>query len=456
MLIIKNGILVLEQGATLGDIAVDNGVIAQIAPRIEAREGDEALDASGLLVFPGFIDAHVHFEMTNALATTADGFETGTLAALAGGTTTIVHFATQDRGGTLNDALELCLSQAEGKCSCDYAFHMSITDWNERTRGELDDMFARGVSSFKLYMAYNDLRVSDRDMLSILAALKERGGLVGVHCENGDLVNAGIAKQKFLGRLSPAAHPASRPPVVEAEAINRLLSIARLADCAVNIVHLSTDEGLNAVRAARARGQRVHVETCPQYLALNDERYQGSADMSARYVCSPPLRPESDRRALCDAVVRGEIDTIATDHCSYTLAQKADGAEDFSLIPNGLPGVEHRARLMYSQFVASGLISAVDFSRLMATAPARQLGMYPQKGVLRAGSDADIVLWSQGASETITAAVQRQNTDYTPYEGIKVTGCARHVLLGGRLAYSDGKPLLTKAGRYISRKPVEV
>lgn len=454
MLVVKNGLLVLEQGVTLGDISIEGGKIARIASRIKAGVDDETIDASGLFVFPGFIDAHVHFEMENALATTADSFETGTLAALAGGTTTIAHYATQDRGHTLKEALELCRRQAEGNCWCDYAFHMSITDWNEQTRAELKDMSTLGISTYKLYMAYDALRLPDGDMLSILRELKELNALVHVHCENGDLVDAGIAWQKELGCLSPAAHPASRPPVVEAEAINRLLAIARLADCAVKIVHISTAEGLRVVREARARGQRVYVETCPQYLLLNDSCYY--KPNAAGFVCSPPIRPQSDRLALCEALTRGDISTIATDHCSYTLEQKAHGLHDFSRIPNGLPGVEHRARLIYTAFVANGRISAVDFCRLMALNPARELGMYPKKGALVVGGDADITLWDPRATGVISAAGQHQNTDYTPYEGMRVVGAARHVLLGGRLAYSDGDFPSGKVGRYVWRDKVDV
>ena len=279
---------------------------------------------------------------------------------------------------------------------------------------------------------------------------------MGVHCENGDLVTEGVKRQMALGRHEPCAHPASRPPVVEAEAVDRLLAIARLTDCAVNIVHLSSLEGLQAVRRARGQGQKVLVETCPQYLFLNDSCYRQPDHGGERYVCSPPIRSENDRRALTDALLSGEIDTVATDHCSYTLAQKALGRGDFTRIPNGLPGVEHRPALLYSAYVATGRMSAVAMSRLLATNPARQFGMYPQKGAIRVSSDADLVLWDTRATGEITAKAQYQHTDYTPYEGFQTTGVVKRVLLRGQTVFMDGKPVGKALGRYVRRKPVEV
>lgn len=456
MLLIQNGALVTEQGVAYADLAVRDGKIAKIAARIRPEAGDDTLDASGLTVFPGFIDGHTHFDMDNGVTTTADDFATGTRAALAGGTTTIVDFATQERGSTLAEGLRAWHEKADGRCSCHYAFHMAMTDWNPRTRDEVEDMFRAGVTSFKLYFAYDSLRVSDAAAFEALTLMKKLGGVVGVHCENGDLVNAGVRREKALGNLSPAAHPASRPALVEAEAIDRLLAIARMADCAVNVVHLSSREGLEAIRRARARGQRVFVETCPQYLLLTDDRYREPGFAGAKYVCSPPLRAEEDRRALVEAMLSGEIDTIATDHCSYTLAQKAMGIEDFSKIPNGLPGVEHRPEAIYAAFVATGLMSAADMARMLSTNPARQFGMYPQKGAIRVGGDADLVLWDGAAGGVISAGTQLQHTDYTPYEGMRLAGRPRHVLLGGEVAVRDGCVALENRGRYVARQPVIV
>lgn len=449
MLVIQNGWLVTPQGAAFGDMAVDGGRIAALGARLSPAPQDDVLDASGLWVFPGFIDAHTHFDMGNDLAHTADDFETGTRAALMGGTTCVVDFATQERGGTLSDALAQWHRKAQGRCSCHYAFHMAITDWNERTRAELADLLAAGVSTFKLYMAYDALRVNDGELYDVLVSTARLGGLVGVHCENGDLVNAGVRRER-QSDAGVQGHPRSRSAAVEAEAVERLLRIAQVADCPVKVVHLSTREGLEAVRRARGRGQCVRVETCPQYLLLSDERYRRPD--GANYVCSPPLRPASDREALVKALLEGEIDTIATDHCSYTSAQKAAAGRDFSRIPNGLPGVEHRAVAMMSAFVATGRMDAAAMCRLLSENPAREMGMYPCKGALRVGSDADVVLWDPNAAGVLTAQGQWQNTDYTPYEGLRVSGGVRHVLLGGRWAVRDGRLIAPNLGSYVARR----
>lgn len=456
MKIIRNGMLVLEGGLVCADLAIRGEKIAQIASHIPEGPGDEVIDASGMTVFPGFIDGHTHFDMDNGLTVTADDFATGARAALAGGTTTIIDFATQNRGDTLHRALESWHQKADGRSSCHYAFHMAITDWNDHTRAELKDMFAAGVSSFKLYLAYDNLRLRDGEVYAILREMKRLGGLVGVHCENGDLVNAGISRQKAEGCLAPAGHPAARPPVVEAEAVRRLLAISQLTDCTVNIVHLSSLAGLEEVRRARASGQRVLVETCPQYLLLNDDCYRLPGFEGARFICSPPIRSEGDRQAIEKALLAGEIDTVSTDHCSYTLEQKALGLEDFSRVPNGLPGVEHRPAAIYGRYVATGKMSPATMSRLLSTNPARQFGLYPAKGALRPGADADIVLWDGNARQTVSAKTQLQHTDYTPFEGMTFQGRARDVLLMGETVVKDGQIIKENQGRYAARRPVEV
>lgn len=339
MYVIQNGTLVSAEKTWQADLAVEGSKITAIAPEIPISPGDQIVDASGCLVFPGFIDPHTHLEMDNGVTVTADDFPSGTLAALCGGTTTVIDFATQDRGHSLNRALALWHEKAEGRSSCNYAFHMAITDWNENTRRELRDMVSAGVTSLKVYLAYDALRVDDGQLLDILGECRSLGLQIGCHCENGDVVNLLQKRELSKGNRGPAAHLLSRPPEAEAEAISRYCYIASLADCPVTVVHLSSAAGLEEVRRARARGQTVWAETCPQYLLLDDSRYRLPGFEGAKYVMSPPLRSPADREALCRAVVDGEVDTIATDHCSYNFAgQKELGQEDFTKIPNGAPG----------------------------------------------------------------------------------------------------------------------
>ena len=453
-ILIQNGILVLPTGPIQADLRVAGGRIAELGPGL-APGASRVIDAQERLVFPGFIDTHTHFEMNKGFPNeTADDWYTGTRAALAGGTTTVLDFAEPERGATLASALETWHGRADGAACCNYGFHMTVKDWSPSIRSELREMTAAGVTSYKVYLAYDNLRLSDAAAYEVVKAVGAEGGVVGCHCENGDLVTEGIRAQQAAGNLSPAAHPLSRPPAVEAEAVGRWLTIAELAGCPVNIVHLSTLRGLEAVRAARTRGQRLYVETCPQYLLLDERSYRLPGFESAKFVLSPPLRAQENCAALWDALEAGEIDTIGTDHCSFRFhGAKELGREDFSKIPNGIPGVEHRPSLMYTYGVAAGRITAVDMARLLAENPARLFGMYPQKGVLAVGSDAELVIFDPNDTGRITAETQYQNVDYTPYEGMELRGRVDTVLLGGEVAVEGGRVLLERRGRYVSRGP---
>ena len=452
--LIKNGSIVRPDRRIAGDILVENGKIARLAPP-NTLTGDTVVDASGKLVFPGFIDAHTHFQMNAGQPNeTADSFETGTRAAVVGGTTTILDFATQDRGDTLPHALEVWHSRADGHCACNYGFHMAITDWNPRTRADMKAMTEAGVTSYKVYLAYDALRLPDRDVYEILRAALEEGALVSAHCENGDLVNAGIAAQKELGQLSPAAHPRSRPACVEAEAVDRFLTMGECAGAPVYVVHLSTRRGLQTALAARERGQEVYLETCPQYLLLNENKYQLSGFESAKFVLSPPLRKAEDQAALWEALRAGEVDTVGTDHCSFDFdGVKTLGRDDFSKIPNGIPGVEHRPALLYTYGVAAGKLTAHQMMRLLSEQPARLFGMFPRKGAIAVGSDADLVIWDPDCPGRITAAGQVQNVDYTPYEGMETAGRADTVLLLGEVVAEKGSLVAEHRGRYVRRGP---
>lgn len=449
MKIIKNGTLVSATKTWNADIAIENDKIVEIAPVIEAKSSDEIYDATGCYVFPGFIDGHTHFDMDTGTAHTADDFVTGTKAAVINGTTSIVDFATQEKGQTLKQAYDVWMEKAKDKSSCNYRFHMAITDWNERVEEEMDTMPELGVTSFKMYMAYDALLSNDREILECLRKIKEIDGVLGVHCENGTLINA-LTKEKIeAGEFTPSAHPASRPDYVEAEAINRLAYISSLAGHPVNVVHLSSQAGLNEIRNARKRGQEITVETCPQYLLLDDHYYDLENFEGAKYVMSPPLRKVEDNKALIQAIVDGEIDTIATDHCSFSFKDKELGRNDFRKIPNGGPGVEHRPQLIYTYLVDAGLIDVKRMCELISTNPAKRYGMYPEKGVLEVGSDADIVIFSPNYEGEITWKNQLQNVDYTPYEGFKVKGQARTVFVNGECVVDNAAIVKERQGRYV-------
>lgn len=450
--LLKGGSVVSGAGAKRADVLLDGEKIAAVGRNLKER-ADAVTDVSGCLLFPGLIDAHTHFALDVAGTTTADDFFTGSRAALRGGTTTVVDFACPNKEESLHHGLELWHQKADGRTFCDYGFHMTIDQWNESIRGELPDLFAKGVSSFKMYMTYPAMMVGDRDMYWALKELRSLGGICGIHCENAGVIDGMIAERKSAGEMGPASHPLTRPPYLEAEAVSRLLRIAQAADCPVVIVHLTNQEALKEVEHARRRGQQVYVETCPQYLLLDDSLYENPDwSTAARYVCAPPLREKGQQDALWKALRRGEIQTVSTDHCSFALEQKALGREDFTKIPGGLPGVESRGELMYSYGVAKRRISLGRMCKALCENPARLYGLYPRKGVLRPGSDADIVVYDPERSHVIQAKDCIANVDYTPYEGFVTAGGIRSVWLRGRMAVENGTVLEAEPrGRYMAR-----
>ncbi len=449
--LLKGGTVVSGSGLILADVLMNEGKIQAVEPEIQDGEA-EVIDVTGKLLFPGFIDAHTHFDLHVAGTVTADNFETGTKAALSGGTTMIIDFATQYQGETLEKALENWHKKADGNASCDYGFHLAISDWNPAISKELEEIVENGVTSFKLYMTYDEMYLSDKKIYQVLKRLKEVGGIAGVHCENMGIIEALKEEEKAKGNLSVIAHKKTRPAPVEAEAIGRLLKIAGLADSPVIIVHLSSGEGYQEVKYARERGQEIYLETCPQYLLLNESVYDLPGFEGSKYVISPTLKKEKDSIRLWNALLKNHIQTIATDHCSFTTSQKAAGKDDFTKIPNGMPGVESRPVLMYSFGVLEHNLKLEQMCRLLSENPAKLYGVYPQKGAIAPGSDGDIVVWNPDARWTISVENQVANVDYCPFEGTDVKGKAELVFLKGLLAAKDGQVVLEKTGSYVKRK----
>ena len=447
----KNGTVVSGRGTRRADVLVEDEKILQVARGISDPLA-RTVDVTGKLLLPGFIDAHTHFDLDVCNTTTADDFDSGTRSAIRGGTTTVVDFACPNKGESLHYGLDLWHKKADGNCWCDYGFHMTIDDWNEDIEREIDDMYAAGISSFKMYMTYPAMMIGDEAMYKALKKLKEKGGICGVHCENSGVINALIEEKRAAGATGVASHPETRPDYLEAEAVGRLLRIAQAVDIPVVIVHLTNAAALAEVHAARRRGQKVYVETCPQYLVLDDSVYYNEDySRAARYVCAPPLRKSADCRALWAGLRRGEIQTVSTDHCSFTLEQKEAGRGDFTRIPGGLPGVEARGELVYSFGVATRKISLAAMCRVLSENPAKLYGMFPRKGVIAPGADADIVVYDPRADHILRAEDMVSRAGYTPYEGFVTRGSIAQVWLRGRLMVEDGQIVGDRMGQYILR-----
>jgi len=448
--LIKNGTLVFSNGSKKADILTEGEKIKRIGENLSAPQAEE-IDASGKLIFPGFIDAHTHFDLHVAGTVTADDFYSGTKAAVSGGTTTIIDFGTAYPGETLKEGLSNWMEKASVGCSCDYGIHQTITEWNPSISKECQDMMDMGVSTFKIYMTY-DTRLDDKTILEVLQRLKEVGGITGCHCENTGMIEA--LQEEYASddrKTKVSSHYLTRPAAAEAEAINRLCHLAEVADTPVIDVHLTCEEGLEEIRAARGRGQKVYAETCPQYLTMDDSLYELPGFESAKYVCAPPLRKKSDEAALWKAIADGEIQTVSTDHCSFTEKQKELGKEDFRKIPGGMPGVELRGRILYSEGVAKGRITKEKMCEVCAENPAKLYGLFPRKGILAEGSDADIVILNPAESETVSAKTQVSQCDYAPLEGKILTGTIERVFLRGEAVAAGGRVIRENRGEFLKR-----
>ena len=446
----RNGTIVNADGVRKADVLVCNDKIKLIDEHIESPNA-RVVDCAGKLIFPGFIDAHTHFDLDVCNTTTADDFYTGGRAALKGGTTLVIDFACPNKGESLQYGLDLWHKKADGKTACDYSFHMTIDDWNESIKAEIPKMFEQGITSFKMYLTYPAMMIGDGPVLMALQELKKYGGIAGVHCENAGMIDALIAEHKAAGDLGPSAHPRTRPDMMEAEAVGRLLKMAYVADVPVVVVHTTCAAALKEVEYARARSQKVYVETCPQYLVLDDSRYDLPDFEGAKYVCAPPLRKPADQGALWKAIAAGEVQTVSTDHCSFTLKQKDAGRGDFTKIPGGVPGVETRGELIYTYGVAEGRITPEKMAEVLSANPAKLYGIWPRKGVIAEGSDADLVIYDPAGEKTIHAAELIANVDYNPYEGFRIAGGIEQVWLRGTLSVDHGKVLADRGGPFIPR-----
>ena len=454
-LLIKNGTVVTAEKTFTADILVEGETIREVRAGIAPQAVHTVVDATGMYVLPGGIDVHTHLDMPFGGTTSSDDFETGTRAAAVGGTTTLVDFAIQARGTKMRAALDTWWKKAEGKACIDYGFHMIVTDLADAGLEDMDDLVREGVASFKLFMAYpNVLMVDDATIFRALRQTAKNGALICMHAENGSAIDVIVRQALAEGKTAPIYHALTRPTRAEAEAVHRSIALAEMAGAPVYIVHLSSEDALNQVREARDRGLPAFAETCPQYLLLSiEDNMPNKSFEDAKYVFTPPLREKKNQPKLWDGLKHDHLQVVSTDHCPFCFAdQKQLGIHDFTKIPNGGPGVENRLQLIHHYGVNSGKLTLNRFVELVATSPARIFGMYPKKGVLAAGSDADIVVWDPNAEHTISAKTHNMRVDYSMFEGFRVTGNARQVFSRGELIVENGKFLGKPGrGRYLRR-----
>jgi len=450
-ILIKNGRVITAAEDYIADVYVEGEKIIAIGQDLR-HEADKIIDATGKLVFPGGIDPHVHLDMPFMGTYSSDDYTTGTRAALHGGTTMVIDFILQTQGDTLHNALSTWQSKSEGKAVGDYSYHMAVTDFNDEVAKEVVDFIENeGISSFKTFMAYKGaLMIDDGQMVQLMKVVKKHGGLVTVHATNGDMIDSLIAKHRSEGKLSPLYHYLSQPEITEAEASGRFTDMLQYTGCPGYIVHMTCEGALNAVRIATQRNQRVFVETCTQYLMIDASLYE--REDGAKWVMSPPLREKKDQTALWSGINQGLVNVVGTDHCPFTLEQKAMGKDDFSKIPNGHPAVEHRMEFMYSEGVAKNRISLTKFVELTSTNAAKIFGMYPRKGTIAIGTDADLVIFDPNKKHTISADTHHMNCDYSGYEGLEVKGKTETVLLRGKIAIENEECKLQPGyGQFIRR-----
>ena len=442
-ILIKGGTVISATGALDADVLVaGEKVVAVIARAVRGAvepQVDEVIDARGKYVLPGGIDVHTHMEMPFGGTFSADTFETGTIAAAFGGTTTIVDFAVQAKGTSLLATLDKWHEKADGNCAIDYGFHMIVSDVNDTTLKEMDACIGNGVTSFKMFMAYPGVfYATDGEILLAMQKAAGNGALIMMHAENGIAIDQLAAQALGRGETDPVYHGLTRPPELEGEATSRAIQLAKVTGCPLYIVHLSASQALAAVAEARDNGQNVFAETCPQYLYLTLDDLARPGFEGAKYVCSPPLRPREHGAALWRGLRTNDLSVVSTDHCPFCFkGQKELGVGDFSKIPNGIPAVEHRMDLLH-QGVVNEEITLARWVEISATTPARLFGLYPRKGTIAAGSDADIVIYDPAARQVLSAATHHMNVDYSAFEGMEITGRVATTMSRGRVIVDGG------------------
>jgi dihydropyrimidinase len=453
--VIKGGAIVTHDRTYEADILIEGETIAEIG---ENLSGDEVIDASEAYVIPGGIDPHVHLQMPFMGTHSTDDFESGTLAAASGGTTMVVDFCIPAPDGSLLEAWDEWAAKSVDKAVVDYAWHMCVTGWNERIFNEMEEVVKRGVNTFKHFMAYKGaLMIEDDEMFASFRRCAELGAMPLVHAENGDVVAALQEKLLEEGNTGPEAHAYSRPPEVEGEAANRAIMIADAAGCPLYIVHVSCEQAHEAIRRARQKGMRVYGEPLIQHLVLDESEYQNKDwDHSARRVMSPPFRSKAHQDGLWNGLAAGSLQVVATDHCAFTTEQKRMGLGDFTKIPNGTGGLEDRLSVLWTYGVETGRLTREEFVAATSANSAKILNMYPKKGAIMVGADADICVWDPKAGKTISAATQKSAIDYNVFEGVKVSATSRYTLSRGEVVHSAGANAEPARGRgkFVKRPPL--
>ena len=454
-ILIKNGRVITATDDYTADIYIIGETIQLIGKDLNIP-ADRVIDASGALVMPGGIDPHVHLDMPFMGTYSSDNYETGTRAALFGGTTTVIDFILQTQGKSLKSALSEWKSRSDNNAVGDYSFHMAVTDFNEETKKEIRHFIeVEGITSFKTFMAYKGaLMIDDRQMIGLMQEVKKHGGLINVHATNGDMIDFLIAKHRSEGKLAPIYHYLSQPEVTEAEASSRFVDMAEYTGCPGYIVHLTCEGALNAVRNATKKNQHIFVETCIQYLLLDASLYEDNFE-GAKWVMSPPLREKKDQATLWAGINQGLVKVVATDHCPFNWEQKLMGKDDFSKIPNGHPAIENRMELLFSEGVNKGKITLNRYVEVASTNAAKIFGMFPKKGTIAIGSDADIIILDPNETHTLSAKTHHMNVDYSAYEGWKVKGKVKTVLLRGKVVIDDNECKVEKGyGKFVKRNKV--